>query len=159
MITWKPTIDGNDILIGSFAEPVTASWFGGPADALDSGQTASGIDNTHLGVMGCSLPMYRTASGVDVPSCADSPLGPIPWRSIIIVNALIRGPQGVPIVGSQAKPELIDVGPATGLVNGVYLNRPIDLCPSVFLALGGNLSIGLLHVFLRVVGGAKYLRG
>lgn len=152
MITWKPVIDGDDLVIGTFTEPVTASWFGGPRDSMDDGRSASGVDNTKMGVVGCSLPMWKDANGVLVPQCADSPLGPIPWHTRIRINALIRGARGEPTIGVQQTAPLIDVGPAT------RLNRPLDLCPTTFLNLGGNLDVGLIHVFFRVIGGAKYLR-
>src|ERR1700761_8912588 len=111
-LTWKPIVDGNDLVIGSFENPVTASWFGGPRDSLDDGQSASGVDNTKMGVQGCSVPMHKTAGGGIVPNCEGSPLGPIPWQTPIIVNALARGPEGIPIVGVQKTVPLIDVGPA-----------------------------------------------
>lgn len=151
MITWKAIVDGDDIVIGSYTNPATASWFGGPRDSMDNGQTASGVDNTKMGVRGCSLPMYKDANGAIVPECLGSPLGPIPWETPIIVNALIRGSASLPIVGNQETVPLIDVGP------DYALNRPLDLCPQTFVDLGGNLDIGLIHVFLRIVGAAKYL--
>jgi hypothetical protein len=157
MITWKPIVDGEDLLIGTFDEPVIASWFGGPADSLDDGQTASGVDNTKMGVRGCSLPMWKTANGHEVPHCADSPLGPIPWKTLITVNSITRGPGGIHL-GTQAILELIDVGPETIPRDGVSLNRPIDLCPQSFINLGGNIKQGLLPVFFRIPGGAQYLR-
>lgn len=156
MITWKPIVDGNDLVIGSFENPVTASWFGGPRDSYDDGQSASGVDNTKMGVQGCSVPMYIDANGGKVPGCAGSPLGPIPWYTLIEVNALIRGPAGIPILGTQETIPLIDVGPDV-TYKGVSLNRPLDLCPQTFLDLGGNLDNGFLHVFFRIMGGAKYL--
>lgn len=156
MITWKPIVDGNDLVIGSFENPVMASWFGGPRDSLDDGQSASGVDNTKMGVQGCSVPMYKTASGGIVPNCEGSPLGPIPWKTPIIVNALVRGPWGAAIVGVQKTIPLIDVGPAI-TYKGQSLNRPLDLCPQTFLDLGGNLDNGLIHVFFRIMGAAKYL--
>lgn len=156
MITWKPIVDGDDLVIGDFENPVTASWFGGPRDSLDDGQSASGVDNTKMGVQGASVPMYKDASGGMVPNCLGSPLGSIPWGTMILVNALIRGPEGIPILGIQKTVHLIDVGPAI-TYKGVSLNRPIDLCPQTFLDLGGNLDIGLLHCFFRIVGGAQYL--
>jgi hypothetical protein len=151
MISWKPVIDGDDLLIGSYANPATASWFGGPRDSYDNGQTASGVDNTLMGVRGCSLPMASDANGGHVPACAGSPLGPIPWKTMVVVNSLIRDPLGGVVIGQQTTVPLIDVGPEYSL------NRPLDLCPQTFEDLGGNLNIGLIHVFLRIVGGAKYL--
>jgi hypothetical protein len=151
MITWTPVVDGNDLVIGSFTNPVTASFFGGPRDSEDNGQTASGVDNTKMGVRGCSLPMAKDANGVAVPECAGSPLGPIPWGTLVVINALIREPLGSVVVGSQRTEPLIDVGP------DYKLNRPLDLCPQTFLDLGGNLDVGLMHVFIRIIGGAKYL--
>jgi hypothetical protein len=157
LITWKPIIDGDDLLIGTFDQPVTASWFGGPMDSYDDGQTASGIDNTKMGTRGCSIPMHTDANGSAVPKCADSPIGPVPWKTMVIVNSITRGSGGIP-VGTQTTVPMIDVGPATQPVSGVYLNRPIDLCPQTFLDLQGNLKQGLLHVFFRVLGGAKYMK-
>jgi hypothetical protein len=157
MITWTPVIDGDDLVIGSFSNPVTASWFGGPDDSLDDGQSASGVDNTKMGVQGCSVPMYIDANGGKVLGCLGSPLGPIPWQTPIIVNAIVRGAAGAPIVSTQVTVPLIDVGPAV-VYRGISLNRPLDLCPSTFLALGGDLKLGLIHVFFRIIGGAKYLK-
>lgn len=152
MITWKASIDGNDIVIGSYMQPVTASWFGGPRDVYDDGNTASGTPNKLMGAQGCSLPMYEDANGKIVAACAGSPLGPIPWQTPIVVNSLVRGASGVPAVGMQKTLPLIDVGPDTAL------NRPLDLCPQSFVDLGGNLDVGLIHVFLRIVGAARFLR-
>jgi hypothetical protein len=151
VITWKPIVDGDDLLIGTFEAPEIASWFGGPSDSYDDGQTASGVDNTKMGIRGCSLPMYEDANGAKVPECVDSPLGPLPWKTMVVVNSITRGPGGIHL-GTQTTVPLIDIGPAT------YLNRPLDLCPQSFLDLGGNIKQGLLPVFLRVLGGARYLR-
>jgi hypothetical protein len=154
-ITWKALVDGDDIVVGSFTDPVTASWFGGPrdiADGQDDGETASGVPNAVMGVQGCSLPMEYDANGAHEPSCAGSPFGPIPWLTLVEVNALVRGPNGVPIVGVQKTVRLLDVGPDS------YLNRPLDLCPQTFVDLGGNQDAGLIHVFFRVIGAGKYLK-
>lgn len=150
MRTWTPIVDGDDLVIGDFIHPVTASWFGGPSDSGDSGETASGVPNHAIGVLGVALPM-RTSNGRSVPGCADSPLLEIPWQTKVIVNAITRNAGPVPVVGSQLTLPLIDVGPDT------YLNRPLDICPFPFVRLGGDLKVGLLHVFLRIVGGSKYL--
>jgi hypothetical protein len=151
LTTWSPVVDGDDLVIGSFDAPVLASWFGGPNDPGDNGQTASGVDNSEMGVLGCALPMHKTASGGIIPGCVGSPLGPIPWKTEIIVNSIMRGPLGSHVVCEQQAPFLIDVGP------DYILNRPIDLCPQTFINLGGNLDVGLIPVFFRIIGGAKYL--
>lgn len=149
-ITWKPVVDGNDIIIGDFTNPVTASWFGGPSDSGDDGQTASGVPNHTIGVLGCAMPM-RISNGKHVADCADSPFENIPWQTMVTVSSLIKGPS-LPIVGSVLTIPVIDVGPAT------HLNRPIDLTPFVFVRLGGDLKVGLLHCFIRIINGAKYLK-
>lgn len=141
-ITWQPSATG-DIVV-----PETiASWFGGPNDPDDNGETAGGVDNSKPGVMGCALPM-TLSNGKIVNGCFGSPLPNLPWRIMVQVWRADIPPTSV---GRAITIPLIDVGP------DLIEDRGIDLTPSAFLALGGDLKTGLLKVGYRIVEGAKYL--
>ena len=70
---------GNDIAVTN----VVATWFGGPDDPSDSGETASGIstrDNPNL--LGCALPM----DGFNVKATDGSPIPRLPWQTAVRVR-------------------------------------------------------------------------
>lgn len=129
--TWEISVSGDDI-IGSG----NATWFGGPSDSMDNGETASGVDNTKLGVRGCALPIPTTSS------TKDSPIPHLPYLTTLVL--VQHGAKAVVV-------PLIDVGPA------LSTNHPIDLTPSTFKDLGGDIKAGLLPVKFRILDGAKYL--
>jgi hypothetical protein len=131
-ITWAVKVDGDDILVSG-----QASWFGGPSDSGDNGETASGVDNSRLGVTGCALP---------VPTCSATAGSPLPVLPYLQTKVLIQAGVKAVLV------PLIDVVPA------INLNRPIDLTPQTFKDLGGDIPTGLLPVKFRILGGALYIK-
>jgi hypothetical protein len=133
--TWKPAATGDIHVSGH------ASWFGGPNDADDDGETASGVDNSKMGVRGCALPMAKS-NGEIVAECVGSPIPNLPYKSTLV--EITCGAKVVTV-------PLIDVGPA------LVEDRPIDLTPSTFQDLGGDLDAGILNVTFRIIGGAAYL--
>ena len=115
-----------------------ASWFGGPADADDNGETASGVADHVYGVMGCSLPMDGRGAATE-----GSPIPALPWK--IQVRIYCRS------TGKQVTVPLLDVGPSFGT------DHAIDLTEAAFNALGISLDAGLTAVDFRILGGAQYL--
>jgi hypothetical protein len=134
-MTWKPTATGDIHVSGH------ASWFGGPNDPDDNGETASGVDNSKMGVMGCALPMAMS-NGKPVAGCKGSPLPNLPYKTTMV--KVTCGDKSVTV-------PLIDVGP------DLVEDRPIDLTPSTFLALGGDLAVGILNVDFTIIGAAQNL--
>ena len=88
------------------------------------------------------------SNGKIVNGCFGSPLPNLPWRIMVQVWRADIPPTSV---GRAITIPLIDVGP------DLIEDRGIDLTPSAFLALGGDLKTGLLKVGYRIVEGAKYL--
>lgn len=128
--TWKLAFSGDIRITG------IASCFGGPHDSGDDGETASGVDNTKYGVLGCALPIPTC------PATAGSPLPRLPYKTTMVEVTADNG--------RQITVPLIDVGPA------MDENRPIDLTPATFVALGGDLEAGLMPVSIRIIGAATY---
>jgi rare lipoprotein A (peptidoglycan hydrolase) len=128
--TWKVSYQGNLQITG------IASWFGGGADPGDNGETASGIknDGSNPNLMGCALPL--SWDGAEVASCQASPLGTLPWGTMVEVKA---------DNGKIVTVPLIDVGPA------LDENRPIDLTVAAFKALGGDLTNGLISITFTIL--------
>lgn len=128
-------VEGDDLVVYG----TSATWFGGDADPLDNGETASGVlTRGNPKVMGCALPVLPF-----VRSTANSPLPRIPWKTMVQVS--VPGLPGITV-------PLIDNGPARSAGDG------IDLTVAAFKALGGTLVDGVLHdVTYRVLGGAAYL--
>ncbi len=132
---WHAVIDGQDILVRG----ALASWFGGPNDPEDDGQTASGVSTrANPGIMGCALPVPLT------PKTMGSPLPKLPWQTQVTVST----PGGLTLTVP-----LIDVGPA------LYTNHAIDLTTAAFIALGGHLNDGLISVDYRIPGAASLVMG
>jgi hypothetical protein len=115
-----------------------ATWFGGPDDLDDNGETASGFSTYfHPEILGCALPI--PSRGV----CIGSPLPQVPWNMPVQVTRLDTG--------ETITCKLIDRGP--GLTNPQ--RATIDLTPGAFRALGVELDYwkpreGVLPVSWRV---------
>ena len=72
-------VEGDDIVVRN----VVATWFGGPNDPNDSGETASGVrTDTNPLPDGCALPM----DGFRHSHTNGSPLPKIPWRTQVAVT-------------------------------------------------------------------------
>lgn len=134
-----------DVAAGDLVVPNTlansrpdASWFGGPADKEDDGETASGVPDHVYGVMGCSLPVCGRGAATD-----GSPIPQLPWKILVRVYCHATG--------KTIEVPLIDVGPSFGT------DHAIDLTEAAFNALGISLSQGLAAVDFRILGGAQYL--
>jgi hypothetical protein len=129
-------VDGSDLVVRG----ALATWFGGDDDPQDDGSTASGVNTKdNPGILGCALP-------IPAPGFAPTlgtPLPRFPWQTQVIVTPW----------GSQRSvvAPLIDIGPAKSTFHG------IDLTQASFLAAGGDLSVGILSVDYRVIGGAAFL--
>jgi hypothetical protein len=131
-------VDGADLVV----RDVTATWFGGDQDPMDSGMTASGVvTRGHPDLMGCALPQ----SGRHCEATEGSPLPRLPWHTCVQVYN--RATHAV------VKVELIDVGPA----KPPRAHAAIDLTQAAFRALGGTTGQGVMAVDYRVFGGARYL--
>lgn len=126
------------------AHKADASWFGGPLDREDDGNTASGVEDHAFGVMGCSLPLDGT-----VRSTAGSPIPHLPWRDEDGKRIMVR--VYCHATGKQITVPLIDIGPSFGT------GHAIDLTEAAFEALGLSLSQGLAGVDFRILCGARYL--
>ena len=131
-------VEGDDIVVRN----VVATWFGGPNDPNDSGETASGVrTDTNPLPDGCALPM----DGFRHSHTNGSPLPKIPWRTQVAVTNKRTG--------KEMTAPLIDLGPSKFALS----KASIDLTPPVFQALGGKLRDGIMHVDYRVVGGAAFV--
>jgi len=129
----------NDIVVRN----VSATWFGGPNDASDNGQTASGVstvDNPNL--MGCALPM----DGFNHPKTDGSPIPRLPWNTMVrVTNRDTEGEISLP---------LIDLGPSKFAPS----HAAIDLTESAFQSLGVDPTVGVMKVDFTVVGGASFVK-
>ena len=133
-------VDGSDLVVRDQLCKLRdeASWFGGPVDASDNGETASGVQDHVYGVTGCSLPVCGRGAATE-----GSPIPRLPWK--IPVRVYCHS------TGKTITVPLIDVGPSFGT------DHAIDLTEAAFNALGLPLSAGLTAVDFRVLGGAAYL--
>lgn len=131
-------IDDGDILITGAA----VTCFGGASDAMDSGETASGISTkTHPNILACALPMRRDKS----PHLRGSPIPKLPWQTAV---------------------QFID--PETDIKVMTVL---LDEGPAKWTKHAGDLSIAAARVFdpratannfsavltIRIIGGAKFV--
>jgi rare lipoprotein A (peptidoglycan hydrolase) len=91
--------------------------------------------------MGCALPFFMS-NGIAVPECFGSPIPTMPYKTTNVE---------VYANGKIVTIPVIDCGP------DLKENRPIDLTVAAFLALGGDLKVGLIPVTFRILGAAKYL--
>jgi hypothetical protein len=131
--------DGDDLLV----ENVNCTWFGGPSDPGDDGQTASGVNTkNNPGIKGVALPM----DGFHHPATNGSPIPKLPWRTKVVVRNLH---------GGEGSFELIDLGPSKHAAS----HAAIDLTPPAFEQIGGSLRDGIIKVSYRIIGGATHLPG
>lgn len=140
-------IDGADIVIDDAV--VTA--FGGANDAMDSGETASGISTAkNPKILGCALPMRRDGSPrADKrgrhPILRGSPIPRIPWKTKVIFTD--------PLTGKKVTTKLIDEGPAG------WTEHSGDLTVSAarkFDPRATANSADIPRLTIRIVGGAKF---
>jgi hypothetical protein len=121
------------------------SWFGGPHDNQDSGETASGKVNTRRqpDFRGCALPMngFRNSQNT-----MGSPIPRFRWLTPIEVECIEPDLQGRKITV-----ELIDLGPARKTKNAIDLTEP------AFNALGAASSRGLVNVNFRIRSWRQHL--
>ena len=130
-------IEGDDLVVRG----VRATWFGGPHDPDDNGQTASGISTRlHPELLGCALPMngFRLTRG--------SPLPDLPWMTTEV--EIYRASNG-----RRLTVPLIDLGPAAP----PHAHAAIDLTVAAFRALGGDPKAGDMEVCFRIPGAAHRL--
>jgi Transglycosylase/N-acetylmuramoyl-L-alanine amidase len=121
---------------------VVATWFGGPNDPSDSGQTASGISTRQdPKLLGCALPM----DGFRFHKTDGSPIPRLPWGTEVRVTNKASG--------QSASFPLIDLGPSRYAAS----RAAIDLTEEAFKLIGGDPKIGVLKVDFTVPGAARYL--
>jgi hypothetical protein len=132
------SIEGDDVWVRN----VRASWFGGPNDREDSGETASGVNTrAHPDILGCALPM----AGFHHPATNASPIPRLPWFTQVRVTNTSNG--------RQIQVPLIDLGPALSAAS----HAAIDLTETAFVQLGGKPTAGIMGVTFSIVGGARYM--
>jgi len=120
----------------------TCTWFGGPNDDQDSGETASGINTRgNPNILGCSLPM----DGFNNASTDGSPIPRLPWKTIVQVKNLANG--------RTISVPLIDLGPSLDAASGAA----IDLTEAAFRMLGGDVNRGHIDVDFVISGGVKFM--
>jgi hypothetical protein len=127
---------GDDLVVRN----TKATWFGGPNDPSDNGNTASGIttrDKPNL--LGCALPLPSRRSNLTL----GTPFPTVPWQTKVRVKNLINQ-QEITI-------PLIDLGPAVKTGNG------LDLTEAAFNALGAATAVGRISVDFTVIGGARFV--
>ncbi len=130
-------VEGDDLVVRG----VRATWFGGPHDPDDNGQTASGLSTRlHPDLLGCALPMggYRLTRG--------SPLPDLPWLTTHVEVTRAA-------TGHRVTVSLIDLGPSAP----PHAHAAIDLTVAAFRALGGDPQEGSLTVDFRLPGAALRL--
>ncbi len=132
------TVEGDDL----WGRDVRASWFGGPDDREDSGETASGVNTRrHPDIIGCALPM----DGFHHPATNGSPLPKLPWNTYVrVTNPRNNKTLSVP---------LIDLGPSLRAPS----HGAIDLTETAFKQLGGKPSAGIMPVTYSIPGAARFL--
>ena len=132
------SVEGNDVWVRN----VRASWFGGPDDSEDSGETASGVNTRHHpDILGCALPM----AGFHHPATDGSPIPRLPWFTPVQVTNTSSG--------KQIQVPLIDLGPSLGAAS----HAAIDLTETAFVQLGGRPSAGIMPVTYAILGGARHM--
>ena len=131
-------VEGDDLVV----RDVVCTWFGGPNDPQDSGETASGVNTReHPNILGCSLPM----DGFHHAPTDGSPLPRIDWKTFVKVrNRANNRELSVP---------LIDLGPSLDAASGAA----IDLTEAAFKLIGGHTTEGKVRVDFTIPGGAKFL--
>lgn len=139
--TWpwiKAHIDGQDIVI----KDAVCTAFGGKADNMDSGETASGVstkDNPSF--IGCALPMRRDGSS----ALRGSPIPKIPWKSTVLFTD--------PKTGTSVSTKLIDEGPAKWTKHGGDLTE----AAAKLFDPHANANNFTKTLDIRIIGGAQYV--
>jgi hypothetical protein len=132
-------VSGNDIVV----RDVTSTWFGGPDDPSDNGQTASGISTiANPDLIGCALPM----DGFGSPKTNGSPIPRLPFLTTMVSVTNRKNNMTLSV-------ELIDLGPSKFAGSRAAL----DLTKAAFQALGGNPDDGIMRVDYSIIGGALHL--
>jgi hypothetical protein len=130
-------IEGDDLVVRN----VVCTWFGGPNDPQDSGETASGVNTKeNPNILGCSLPM----DGFHHSTTDGSPLPRLPWNTFVKVRNLANS--------REISVPLIDLGPSLFAPSGAA----IDLTESAFRLIGGNTDRGKIQVDFVIPGAAQY---
>lgn len=128
-----PKIDGNDLVVAG-----KCTWFGGPHDSQDSGETASARVNTRRqpDFRGCALPMTGFRRSLKTMG---SPLPRFRWMTSVDVECV-----DAELSGRRISVPLIDLGPARDTKHAVDLTEP------AFNALGVASSRGIINVKFRI---------
>jgi len=132
--TWAfvALVDGNDLVVRN----AKTTWFGGPNDPLDNGETASGISTIKRpDILGCAIPM-------NFGPCKGSPIPRVPWGTKVEVKHLDSG--------KTIMVAVIDLGPGRSTGNA------LDLTPAAFREFA-PLAVGKITLEYRIPGAAKYL--
>jgi hypothetical protein len=130
-------IEGDDLV----ARNVVCTWFGGPNDHQDSGETASGVNTKeNPNILGCSLPM----DGFHHAATDGSPIPRLPWNTFVKVRNLANN--------REISVPLIDLGPSLFAPSGAA----IDLTESAFRLIGGSTDRGKIQVDFVIPGAAQY---
>lgn len=138
-MNWKPEIDGEDLVI----RHARVTCFGGANDPQDNGDTASGVSTKDPAVVGCALPM-RTPT---LKELRDSPLPRMPWKTeVMFTEESTLKAQAIPV---------IDLGPALHTGNA----GDLTIAAAKFFNPHASATNFEMIATIRVIGGAKYLRG
>jgi hypothetical protein len=128
-----PQIDGNDLVIEG-----KCTWFGGPNDNQDTGETASGAVNTRRqpDFQGCALPMngFRRSQRT-----LGSPIPRFKWLTPVEVECREED-----LRGRRITVPLIDLGPAR------QTKHALDLTEPAFNSLGAASRRGVIDVIFRI---------
>jgi len=143
--TWpfSAHVDGDDLLVID----VRATCFGGANDAMDSGETASGVstqDNPTL--KACALPMiYTGRSPALLKALGGSPIPKLPWGTKVEIMSM----------GRRLMVPVIDLGPAK------YTGNAIDLTIAAARFFNGAATANSFEMkcSYRILGGAKHITG
>lgn len=140
---WSAYVDGADIVMPD----VVATCFGGDNDAMDNGETASGIrtkGNPQL--RACALPMiYSGRNRALLRALGGSPIPKLPWKTRVVITSL-DGKISITV-------PVIDLGPAKRTGNAVDLT--IAAARKFQPKASANNFKMRCHV--RIPGGAGYL--
>lgn len=136
-----PQIVNGDLVVQS----ARCTWFGGPHDHEDTGETASGRVNTRQqpDFRGCALPMngFRMSKRT-----MGSPIPRFRWLTPVEVECIEPD-----LKGRKITVELIDLGPAR------ETKTAIDLTERAFNSLGAASSRGVLQVNFRIPNWKQHL--
>jgi hypothetical protein len=148
--SWFAEIEGDDIIVRN----AIATAFGGAADPMDSGETASGCptkENPDL--MGCALPM----DGYGVASLKGSPLPKIPFGVHRDCSDNAGGAHVA--VTHRASGKTITV-PAIDLGPGKRTGHALDLTVAAAKKFDSSATANNFEMKLdyRIIDGAKFVR-